>query len=740
MDYLWNKFRHPEFNPSTGLDNEVIEQNLLKLEERLRNLPRPAAKARLFEYVADNLQIDVNPHDFFVGFACWNRKKWPLLPVANLWNRDIYDTKQKYGKQIDEGCKTGRFAIWKDFDHSVPDWDVLFKFGFSGLLQRAKEYRVLHERNGTLTADAIGYFDGIEITYRAILRMLERFRNLALANMGNQPRLEMIADSLETLRDGPPRNFYDALHFIYLYFMFSEHLDRMQVRSLGNLDRILYPFYERDIKEKRFTKSQIRELLDHFFMQWGSINNYWGQPAYLGGTKSNGETEVNELSYIILEELDKLRLPTPKFQLKVAKKTPQEFIDLAFGMIRSWNASLVFVCEDGYKRAIMELGFSEDDARTCDISGCYEFLIKGKHNHTSPAHLNLLKAIELVLNNGVDPLTGIEVGLKTGEAETLATFEDFYAAYKRQLGHTIADIIRYVNDFEPYLHFINPGNVLSATNEDSLKTAKDAFSDGCVCNITCILIIGLGTAIDALMAVQRYVYEEREVTLRRFRDILNGNWEGADKLRLKILNDPAKYGNGNARVDSCMKDLARFLCSQINGRPNARGGYYIASAHTAKQYFELGRKTGATPDGRKAHDEMSKNLSPTMGMDRNGVTSLIRSVTTVDSVQFPGDFPLDVMLHPTSVQGNDGLAAMRGILSTYNNLNGMAIHFNIFSADQLLDAQKHPEKYENLQVRVCGWNVRFNDMDRKEQDAFIERARHLGTTVFRNSRQQAETL
>ena len=184
-------------------------------------------------------------------------------------------------------------------------------------------------------------------------------------------------------------------------------------------------------------------------------------------------------------------------------------------------------------------------------------------------------------------------------------------------------------------------------------------------------------------------------------------------------------GNGDPEADRYAAALGHFLGAKLNLRPNARGGFYEASGHSARTFIRLGEKTGATPDGRRAGEEMSKNISPAMGADVNGVTALIHSATAIDSIDLPGDFPLDVMMHPATVQGEEGLAAMRALLHTYMDRHGIAIHFNIFDAAVLEDAQRNPEKYTGLQVRVCGWNVRFNDLSPKEQDAYIERARNI---------------
>ncbi len=222
----------------------------------------------------------------------------------------------------------------------------------------------------------------------------------------------------------------------------------------------------------------------------------------------------------------------------------------------------------------------------------------------------------------------------------------------------------------------------------------------------------------------KFVFEKKEVTLEEMHKILLADWNGYEKLRTRILHSPNKYGNGIKEVDFYAKQIVHYCSTIINLHPNGRGGFFVTSGHTAKQYFDLGKKTGATPDGRKAGMEMSKNLSPTMGMDRTGVTALVRSATQINTQDLPDDYPLDVLMHPATVQGDDGLDAMVAVMRTYMDRGGIAVHFNVFDAEMLEDAQRHPENYENLQVRVCGWNVRFNDMPKAEQDAFITRAKN----------------
>ncbi len=720
--YLERKFKEQVCDPASGLDNEILKKNIMELAEKLEGQPHEIIKAKAFEYVCENVMIDVNPRDFFVAFGCWDRDDRPLTPLMLKWHKEVFSNCTTVNKMLHDQNKTGASRMWADFDHSVPDWDAVFALGFPGLRKRARNCcRECGER-GELTNAARAYFEGIEITYTAILNMLGRFRAYALAHASGNKRALAVAECMNTLIHGAPTNTFEVLQLVYLFFMFGEHIDRFQVRSLGNLDRTVFPYYRRDFLEKRYSTEQLREFFAYFLMQWASIDNYWGHPFYFGGAKANGESEINELSFMILDVYDELAITTPKLQLKISSNTPREFIDKALDMIRRGHSSIVFVSEASIRRAMMGYGCTAEEARTCVISGCYEFIPNGRGNGTGAGHINMLKPIELIFNNGTDPQTGIFCGTTTGELSAIKTFDDFYAAYIKQLNHIIETIITCANDFEQYLHRISPAQVYSATIENSLKTAKDAFMNGSVYNLSAILNAGFATAVDALMVIREFVFEKQELSLCEFRDIMNANWEGNEKLRLKALRCKNKFGNGIDAVDSLAESLALFLANKINMRPNGRNGFFKASLHSAKMFILMGEKTGATPDGRFAGEEMSKNISPTMGMDTNGVTALVKSVTRIDSALFPGDFPLDVMMHPATVQGEEGLAAMRTLLKTYMDKHGIAIHFNIFDANVLLDAQKHPDKYEGLQVRVCGWNTRFNDIAKKEQDQYIKRA------------------
>ncbi len=279
---------------------------------------------------------------------------------------------------------------------------------------------------------------------------------------------------------------------------------------------------------------------------------------------------------------------------------------------------------------------------------------------------------------------------------------------------------------EKVLADVNPANLMTIATEHALKTRKDGFMNGCPRgNSSAILAVGPGTAVDALLAIKEIVYERKEMSLAELGKVMAANWQGHEPLRLRMLRSKRKWGNNDPEANALGAEVIDCFAAQLNGKPNSRGGIFLASGHCARQFIDLGRRTGATPDGRRKGEEMSKNLSPAMGADTEGATALVATLAASDSTKLPGDYPLDLMLHPSVCAGKKGLEVMKALVQQFHANGGSVIQFTVFSAEELRDAQAHPERYENLQVRVCGWNVRWNDLSKTEQDTYIRRAENI---------------
>lgn len=714
-----------DYDPTSGLSDEAMNEGIAAYNEKLEKqaLPKPIHKARLLEYVLDNTQIDTPAHDYFFGLRAWGRliSKY----TVGKWEAENKLLHPKELESLRSAVSTGTSYGALDYDHTVPNWDFLMEQGFIGVLARLHESFERIKANGELTDKKEALYRGMVITYEAIIRFIDRLSKRARAQ--THDKAEKMAVCLEHLRDGAPTDTYEVLQLIYAYFMISESIDNYQVRSLGHgLDQTLYPYYVKDIESGRYTKEEIGEFIAYFLMQWQAINNYWGQPVYLGGANPDGTTRVNELSYYILDIYDKLGLYNPKLQLKIYSSTPKDFKEKALEMVRHGTSSIVFINGDMVTKCLMARGATYEEAVDSVISGCYEYKVKGKGIGIGVAYYNMLKGVSMVFDNGVDTRTGIEIGLKTGELDKYDTFEKFYKAYLAQTKYMLHNYLDAVSGLATTIEEINPSLMFSATVDTCVDTLTDALGGGTDNYMGGCLTSGIATAVDALMAVKELVYDTKTVSLREMKAALDADWEGYEVLHRKALNMDCKYGNGNIVADSYAAAILRFVYDSIADKKNCHGGGFVIDGHSARAFLIHGEKTKATPDGRKAGMETSKNFSPTPGADRKGITALIRSATHVDTSLCTEGYCLDAMLHPSAVQGEDGMIALMSVLDTYMNKGGQSIQFNIFSAEMLRDAQAHPEKYKNLQVRVCGWNILWNDMAKVEQDAYILRAENIG--------------
>lgn len=721
--YIRMAYHGYEYDKTTGKDDGEIIDGLKKLYDSIKDLPHPQAKAYAVKYVLENTRIDINEHDWFVGFYSVNRLAGRI--TSDRWYNEIFACViPETDALMKDMNNSGAVSIWPDFDHVVPDWDSVLLLGFPGLMKRALFYRSRHEANGTLTESAKAFFDGIVTEYQAIIDVIDRLYRYSLTK--KYAKAEKISQCLKNIRDGAPNNFYEALQVIYIYFMISECFDGFQVRSLGNgLDNTLYSFYQNDLKSGTYTREEIKELLKYFLIQWSAIGNYWGQPLYLGGTNKDQSSKYNELSYDILDVYDEIGIYNPKIQLKVNSNTPDRLLDKVYGMIRRGHNSLVLCCEPGMMRAVMSYGATYDEALNMDIRGCYETGVRAAEVSTATGYINAVKAVLYVFSNGYDKNLGRTFGLKTGELCELKTFGDFYNAVIRQWENLIEITIGAASQYEKYLSYINPSNMYSATIESSLEKGADAYQCGVKFNNSAILNCGFASLVDSVMAVKEFVYDKKSVTLKEFGKALENNWQGFQSLHTQVIKSKHKYGCNDPETDVYTQAMSAYFTAKVSNRPNARGGTFKASMHSAMQFIWQGEKTGATPDGRFGTQELSKNASPSVGMDKNGITALINSALKTRPYTYQESHCLDVMLHPSAVNSDEGTDIMKSLLFTYMQNGGQSIQFNIFDRDMLIDAQKNPEKYQNLQVRVCGWNVLWNNLSTAEQNAYIERSKNI---------------
>ena len=702
------------FDESIGLDGDVIIQKIMEEDEKMSHLYHPIRKAKALEVVLKNTKISCDPRDIFPAINSLDR---PLnKTIINKWKNEVFQEKiSEIQKKMSDFTSSGLCTIWPDFDHSVPDFERLLTLGFSGILNE-----VIEKSNSNNDASKNDFYDVVKYSYRAFIYFLGRLESIASITEGS----EKLAKALYNLKQNPPSTFYEALLLIYIYFMISEHIDSLQVRSLSNFDRQLYRFYRSDL-ERGVSEEEIRTSLAYFFLQFTAIGNYWNQPVYLGGTKADGTTEINELSYLLLDVYDKMGIYNPKIQIKLAESTPKEFVLKALDMIRRGNNCIVFVCDETIRKALMNTGATEEEARLAVIKGCYEFSTPesfcGGMNY-----FNLLKPLEHALHEGCDGVSQKKWANGVPTLDNYTTFDKLYEEYKRILLFHINAVIETVNGFEDYLSYINPLSMFSGTIKKAIDGGKDVL-DGGTKTFSSILFGFIADTVDSLTMIKKYVYDKKELTLSAFVEILDKNYEGHELFRKKLLADREKYGNNKDFPDSLAKDITHFIAGNVMDRPTAprRGGKWNCGFHVARQSYDMAPKTASSPNGRRIGEELSKNVSASMGQNREGATAAILSATKIDATEFTSDAALDLGLLPSAVQGEDGLEAMYGLVTTFRKRGGHAIHINVFDAETLRDAQAYPDKHQDLQIRVCGWNVLWNNINKKEQDGFIRQAEGL---------------
>lgn len=707
------------FSENTGMDADKIRDGIYENDKKYENLPHSIRKARAMEYVLENTRILCDSRDIFPAINCIDR---PLAKtLIGDWEKDVFtniipDSK----KEMDFLSDRGAARTWLDYDHSVPVWDRLLGLGFSGVLKSSMEAKTLLQKKTILTEEQTAFYDSIQIVYEAIIRFIGRLIKLAEKSDG----CEDMAEALNNIQYGIPGTFYEAMMFEYIYFMVSEHIDSIQARSLGNFDRLFYPYYKKDL-ERGVSEETLKTQLAYFLFQFSSIGNYWGQPVYLGGTDENGNTNINPLSYTFLDVYDKMGIYSPKVQIKYSAKTPKDFTLKALDMVRHGHNSIVFVSEEHMRKTLKYNGIDEKEIVHTDVKGCYEALIHGGMD-TEDQQLNLLKPLEYVLHGGRDGLTGELLGLE--EPIDFESFEELFDAYKRQLKSLIDRVIDLVNSMEDYMEYINPTPLLSATFTSCLERGKDANKDGGRTNNTYMCLGAIASTADSLMALKKFVYDEKIITLEKFIDALDKNFVGYEDLRNMLVNDKDKYGNNLPVPDAIAREVVDFACDCIEKRPNSpvRGGYWSCGSHIARGVYVCGKATLASPDGRFTGDELSKNMSPTLGANHKGVTAAILTITSFDMMRIQLNASIDAAISASAAKGDDGLEAMFALLDTFVKLGGQAMQINMTDAETLRKAQKNPEQYKDIQIRVSGWNALFNNVNKEEQDGFIRQAEKAG--------------
>ena len=627
--------------------------------------------------------------------------------------------------------------------HAVLD-DKIYRLGFTDFKARigASKERIAAS-DDPAKDEKLEELEAMSICCDAIIRFAERHAERArqmaeTANPERRDELLRIAEVCEWVPQHAPRTFHEALQmywFVHLGVVIE--LNEWDSLNPGRIDQYLFPFYRRDIDGGCLTVDGAKELLECF---WVKFSNQPAPPKVgvteeqsatyndftlinVGGVDPDGKDAVNELSYLILDVVEEMRLPYTGSCIQLSKANPDRFLLRALEVVRQGFGQPSIFNTDAIHKEFLRAGKSLDDARAGGPSGCVTVSAFGKESCVLTGYMNWPRILEITLHAGIDPRTGRRFGPDTGDPRSFASYADLFDAYHAQLRHFVDLKIEGNNRIERLFAEHMPAPFLSILVEDCIERGRDYNDSGPRYPTTYIQGVGLGTTTDSLAAIRDHVFVRKTVTIADLLDALDADFAGFESLHGKLLHDSPKFGNDNDAADDIAQTLFNTYFAAIDGRPNTKGGAYRVNLLPTTVHVFFGEMVGATPDGRKAGVPLSDGISPTQGADTHGPTAVIRSEGKIDHVRTGGTL-LNQRFLPDVLRDEAGLRKLGDLVRTYFRMDGHHIQFNVVDSETLRRAQESPSEHRDLIVRVAGYSDYFNNLDRALQDEIIARTAH----------------
>lgn len=745
----------------------------------------PVLRALTFKALMENKTICINDGELIVGERGPAPKATPTYPELcchTIEDFEVIDKRKKVFFRVDEAAKkiqeTEIIPYWKGrsmrdfiFNNMTQEWKDCYE---AGIFTEFMEQRAPGHTVGDNKIFTKGFLDfkkdierelaaldfvndmeayckqeelkAMDICADAIIRFAERHaeKALELAEKETDPErkaeLQKIAEVCRHVPANAPRNFWEALQaYWFAHLGVITELNTWDSYCPGRLDQHLNPFYQKGIEDGTLTREKAEELLQCF---WVKFNNQPAPPKVgitlqesgtytdfaninSGGLRADGSDAVNDVTYLVLDVIDEMRLLQPSSNIQLSKKNPDRFLKRACKIIsKGWGQPSVFNA-DAVVEELVRQGKSIEDARCGGTSGCVEAGAFGKEAYILTGYFNLVKVLEITLNNGTDPRTGKKIGIETGDPREFKTYDELFQAYKKQLHHFYEIKIKGNNVIEKLYADLMPSPFLSILTDDCIKKGKDYNAGGARYNSNYIQGVGIGTLTDSFSAIKYHVFDNKTLTMEKLLDALRSNFEGHERIRQLLLNNTPKYGNDDDYADDIMKELFEANYNEVNGRKTVRGGTYRVDMLPTTCHVYFGSVTGATPDGRKAGQPQSEGISPVQGADLYGPTAVIKSAGKMDHLRTGGTL-LNIKFTPDLLQDDEGIDKLAQLIRSYFKMDGHHIQFNVVRAETLRKAQKNPEQYKDLIVRVAGYSDYFCDLTEALQEEIISRTEHKG--------------
>ena len=775
------KLRQQSLEAKETLSSERAELLTEFHQQSLDFLSTPVRRAKAFAYLLEHKSISIGEGELIVGEkgpAPKHAPTYPELCCHSLEDLEILNTRPKTSFKV--GPET--ISVYKDkiipywhgrslrdliFREMKDEWKAAFEAGvFTEFMeQRAPGHTVLDGKIYTKgMMDFIAEIDdritgldflndpeaytrqeelkAMRICAEALIRFGERYADEACKqsrierNPLRREELEKIAEICSHVPAHAPRDFHEALQsYWFVHLGVTTELNTWDSFSPGHLDRHLAPFYDLKGHEREYYE----ELLQCF---WIKFNNQPAPPKVgvtaaesgtytdfsqinLGGIQNDGSDGVNDVTYLLLDVIEEMRLLQPSSSIQVSELNPDGFILRAARIIRTGFGQPSVFNADLVVREMVRVGKSLADARDGGTSGCVETGAFGKEAYILTGYFNIPKILELTLHNGCDPRTGRLLGIRTGEPDNFKSFDDLFSAFEKQMQHFIDIKVRGNNVIEQLFAAYMPAPFLSLLTNDCIQEGKDYHNGGARYDSSYIQGVGMGTITDCLSAIKTHVFEKRSKTLIEILSMLDVDFAGFERERLALVNKTPRYGNDEDSADDLLIRVFEAYFNAVDGRRNTRGGMYHINLLPTTCHIYFGSVTGATPDGRHAWTPFSEGISPVQGADRKGPTAVLRSAAKMDHVRTGGTL-LNQKFTPGLLSDETGLEALVSLIRSYFILGGHHLQFNVVDVQTLRSAQRNPEQFRDLIVRVAGYSDYFCDLSEALQEEIIARTEHQG--------------
>ena len=768
---------------SLNAENRISAERALLITEFYQSgmadaEPVPVQRALAFKYILEHKYICVNEGELIVGERGPAPKATPTYPeicIHSLQDLEILNDRPKVSFKSDETTRAAYRDIiipyWKGksnrdriFQNLPQEWKEAYTAGVftefqeqrapghtalgikmfrTGLLDLKEEIAeslaktdLVNDPEGVDKRDELRAMDIVcDAMIRYAERYAERLEELAAEEKdpGRKKELEKMAAICRRVPAHAPTTVHEALqHYWFIHLGVVTELNPWDSFNPGRLDQSLYPLYKKQLEEGTVTQEEVYEMLQSF---WVKFNNHPSPPKVgvtaeesntytdfclinVGGVKEDGSDGVNEMSYILLDVIREMRLLQPSSMIQVSKKNPDRFIRAAVEIIKTGFGQPSVFNTDALVQEMLRAGKDVRDARNGGCSGCVETGAFGTEAYILTGYFNLPKILELTLNDGFDKRTGKQIGLKTGTATDYRTYEELFAAYKAQVQHFMRIKLTGNNIIERIFMKYMPVPFLSVLIEDCIRNGKDYMCGGARYNSSYVQGVGLGSITDMLTALRYHVYDKKTIAMETMEKALANDFKGFEELQYQLVYHTPKYGNDDDYADEQEVQVFDMYYDVLSGHKSPRGADYRVNMLPTTCHVYFGKVTGATPDGRNAWKVLSEGISPVQGADTNGPTAVIRSAAKIDHIKTGGTL-LNQKFTPSLLSTEEGCNNLVHLIRAYFRMDGHHIQFNVVDADTLREAQKHPEDYRDLIVRVAGYSDYFNDLGEDLQNEII---------------------